>query len=396
MDIFKRSFLNLLRAAGRTITVVVLLAVCLGLGLSMFEENATAASQLGAVSGKLGTGIIVTPAGYAGLASGDAILPQSAIAKLNGLAHVALVQSSLLASYAGNVNLKAGSPAHNLNGPAEKATPVQDIGVLGLDPSVANPLLIGPNGYMKVTMVNGTYFTAADANSDVMIIGQALAVANHLEIGSTIDFYGVPVQVIGIYSTGVTDNRIIMPIAIVQRLYKLPGANNIILVADNVNNVNTVVQEIRTIFDSNTADVLTATSVYDSIHSDLVNAISASKSGMIVTFTVTALVISLAMFLVMRQRMREIGILKAIGASTRRIELGFGIETLLMCLASAVLGTGLAVIFVRKGLVGIDTIISPDIFLVAIGVMVVLALISSIVPIWYIARVSPAEVLRNE
>jgi len=56
----------------------------------------------------------------------------------------------------------------------------------------------------------------------------------------------------------------------------------------------------------------------------------------------------------------------------------------------------LAVIFVRKGLVGIDTIISPDIFLVAIGVMVVLALISSIVPIWYIARVSPAEVLRNE
>ena len=35
---------------------------------------------------------------------------------------------------------------------------------------------------------------------------------------------------------------------------------------------------------------------------------------------------------VMRQRVREIGILKAIGASNPRIGLGFGIKTLLMCL----------------------------------------------------------------
>ena len=396
MDTLKRSFFNLLRSPARTIVVVIMLAVCLGLGLSMFAANNSATSQLGAVSGKIGTGIIVTPAGYDGLASGDVILPQAAIANLNALAHVVSVQLSLSVRYTGSALLKAGSPSFNLNGPAERATPVQDISVSGLDPSIADPLLIGPNGYMKITMVEGTYFTADDINSDVMIIGQALAEANHLEIGSTIDFHGVPVQVIGIYNTGVIDNRLIMPIATVQRLYELPGANHIILVADNVSNVNTVVQEIRTVFDSNTADVLTATSVYDNIHSDLVNAIRASKVGMTVTFFVAAAVILLAMFLVLRQRVREIGILKAIGASNRLIGLGFGLETLLMCLVSAVLGTGLAVIFVAKGLVGIDISISPDIFLIAIGIMIVLALISSIVPIWYIARVSPAEVLRNE
>jgi putative ABC transport system permease protein len=338
----------------------------------------------------------VTPAGYEGLPSGDVILPQAAIAKLSELAHVVSVQPSLSVRYAGSALLKAASPVHNLNGPAEKATPVQDISVMGLDPSIANPLLMGPNGYMKITMVDGTYFTADNTNSDVMVVGQALAEANNLEIGSTIDFHGVPVKVIGIYNTGVIDNRMIMPIATVQRIYELPGANTIMLVADNVNNVNTIVQEIRTVFDSNTADVLTATSVYDNIHSDLVNAIRASKAGMLATSIVAAIVILLAVFLVMRQRVREIGILKAIGASNRRIGLGFGIETLLMCLASAVLGMGLAIIFVKKGLVGIDTNISPDIFLVAIGVMVALALISSIIPVWYIARVSPAEVLRNE
>jgi putative ABC transport system permease protein len=396
MDIFKRSSFNLLRSPGRTAVVVVILAVCLGLGLSMFAANNSAASQLGAVSGKIGTGIIVTPAGYEGLPSGDVILPQAAIAKLLELAHIVSIQPSLSVRYTGSALLKAASPTYHLNGPAEKATPVQDISVMGLDPSIANPLLMGPNGYMKITMVDGTYFTADNTNSDVMIVGQALAEANNLEIGSTIDFHGVPVQVIGIYNTGVIDNRMIMPIATVQRLYELPGANTIILVADNVNNVNTIVQEIRTVFDSNTADVLTATSQYYNIHSDLVNAIRASKAGMTVTFIVGAAVILLAMFLVMRQRVREIGIMKAIGASNSLIGLGFGIETLLTCLASAVLGTGLAVIFVQKGLVGIDTNISPDIFLIAIGVMIALALISSFVPIWIIARVSPAEVLRNE
>ncbi len=396
MDILKRSFFNLLRSPGRTVVVVVILAVCLGLGLSMFAANNSAASQLGAVGSKIGTGIIVTPAGYEGLPSGDVILPQAAIAKLNDLAHVISVQPALFVRYTGSVLLKAAGPTHHLNGPPERATPVEDVSVAGIDPAIANPLLMGPNGYMKITLVNGTYFTAGDTNSDVMIVGQALAEANHLRIGSTIDFNNVPVLVIGIYNTGVIDNRMIMPIATVQRLYKLPGANTVILVADNVNNVGSIVQEIRNVFDASTADVITATSEYYNIHSDLVDAMRASKVGMLATFVVAASVILLAMFLVIRQRVREIGILKAIGASNRRIGLGFGIETLLMCLASAVLGTGLAVIFVKKGLSGIDTSISPDIFLIAIGVMVALALFSSIVPIWYIVRVSPAEVLRNE
>jgi putative ABC transport system permease protein len=396
MDIFKRSFLNLLRSPGRTAVVMVLLAVCLGLGLSMFAENQSAAAQLGAVSGKIGTGIIVTPAGYAGVTSGDVMLPQAAIARLYSLVHVVSVQPALFVRYTGSDLLRAASAVYHPNGPAERSAPVQDLSVMGLEPSIANPLLVGPNGYMKVTLVAGTYFTAADTHADVVIVGQALAEANHLEIGSVLHFHGVPVQVIGIYTTGVLDNRMILPLATVQRLYKLAGANTVILVADNVNNVDTVVQEIRTVFDENTADVLTATSVYDNIHSDLVNALRASKVGMLMTITVAAVVILLAMILVMRQRVREIGILKAIGASNRRIGLGFGIETLLMCLASAGLGAGLAVIFVKKGLAGIDTQLSPDIFLIAIGVMVALALFSSIVPIWTIARVSPAEVLRNE
>ncbi len=121
LDTFIRSFLNLLRSPGRTAVVMAILAVCLGLGLSMFTANQSASGQLGAVSGKIGTGIIVTPAGYAGLPSGDVILPQAAIAKLSALAHVVSVQPSLTVRYTGSALLKAANPTYRLNGPPERA-----------------------------------------------------------------------------------------------------------------------------------------------------------------------------------------------------------------------------------------------------------------------------------
>jgi putative ABC transport system permease protein len=305
------------------------------------------------------------------------------------------------------------------------------ISVTGLDPSVTNPTLMGGG---TITMVDGTYFTSDATDTDVMVVGQSLAEANNLKIGDMVDIEGTQVEIIGIFSSGqlLGDNTIIMPIATVQNLYDLQGASDVTVVADNVNNVDTVVKEIRTIFDANTADVVTAQDQYNSINSSIINAASSSQTGMIVSFIVAAAVILLSILLVVRQRVREIGILKAIGASNGRIGVQFAIETLLVTLVAAVVGTGLTFVMAQKvanlfnsssspgtgsgpisvggggsGVVsfngttatsigGIHIVISPEIFLIALGVGLVLALIASIVPVWYIARVRPAEVLRNE
>jgi putative ABC transport system permease protein len=139
-------------------------------------------------------------------------------------------------------------------------------------------------------------------------------------------------------------------------------------------------------------------------------------------------VVLLAVLLVVRQRVREIGIFKAIGASNWRIALQFGIETLLISVIAAIVGTGLTFVFAQKvadmftsnnstqpggftgrgggfgggfqvisgNIGGVHVVISPVVFLIALGAGVALALVASIVPVWYIARVRPAEVLRNE
>ena len=395
MSLIKRSLLSLLRSPARTIVVIVILAISLGLGLTMFEVHNAITNQLGAISGKIGTDIFVSPAGYEGISSGNVILDQSDISKLKDLAHVISVQSSLQVAYSGNTAIKIASPNYPDSGPVV-AHPVQELSLMGLDPAIANPILRLRGGDAEMTIVDGTYFTTENTNADVMVVGQALAEQNNFQLGSTVDVVGTPVKVIGIYTTGQTDNMMLMPIATVQLLYNLPGSNGVTVIADNVNNVDTVVREIETIF-PNTPDVFTAISDYIRINPDIIGALNTSRTGMIVTFIVAAAVILLAMFLIVRQRIREIGIIKAIGGSNWRIGLGFGIETLIICLVSAAVGIGLTFVFINKVTNEVQAVgISPGTFLVAVGAAVTLALLASVTPVWYIGRVRPAEVLRNE
>jgi putative ABC transport system permease protein len=396
LNIIKRSLINLVRSPGRTAVVTVLLAISLGLGLTMFEVYDVASNQLRAISGEIGTDIFVSVAGYEGPTGGNLILAQADIAKLKDLAHVISAQPSLEVAYSGNTSIKTASPVYPETGRV-KVQPVQSLSLMGLDPAIANPILRLRGGNVKMATVAGTYFTVENIDANVMVIGQALAEANSFQVGSTIDVKGTPVKVIGIYSTGQTDNRMIMPITTVQRLYNLQGANGVAVVADDVNNVDDVVHEISAALGANNADIFTATSDYFRINPDIINASNASQMGMIVTFIVAAAVILLAVFLVVRQRVREIGVLKAIGASNWRIGLVFGLETLIVSLVAAFAGVGLTFIFARKITPGdIAAIISPETFLVATVVAVTLALVASVIPVWYIGRVKPAEVLRNE
>ncbi len=438
MGLLKRSFLNLIRSPGRTGAFVAILAVSLGLALTMYEVHGATAGQLGNIGAQIGTDITVRPAGSFGTASSGSTLLQTDVNKLKTLEHVISVESSTTTNYAGTV-LTAAVPTSLPGGinaqPAPVGTTVptraftfrMGIQVSGLDPADATPTLMGGG---TISMVSGTYFTPDQSDADVMVVGQSLAKANNLQVGSKVDIEGTQVEVIGVYSSGQMfgDNMLIMPISTVQRLYNLDGVTTAVVSADDVSNVDAVATEIRTVFDANTADVVTATDEYNRIGSSVTNAASSSQTGMIVSFIVAAAVVLLAVLLVVRQRVREIGIFKAIGASNWRIGLQFGIETLLISLVAAVVGTGITFIFAQKvadmftsnnstqtgrfpgggsgfgggmqvisgNIGGIHVVVSPVVLLIALGAGVGLALIASIVPVWYIARVRPAEVLRNE
>ncbi|MBN2099014.1 MAG: FtsX-like permease family protein, partial [Dehalococcoidia bacterium] len=191
-------------------------------------------------------------------------------------------------------------------------------------------------------------------------------------------------------------------------------------------NVDAVVEDIREIFDEETADVTTAQDTYERIGSSVSSAESTSNIGMIVAFVVAGVVVLFSVVLMIRQRVKEIGILKAIGASNWRIGLQFSLETLAVSVVAAIIGAlityplaqkvadlmtggdpsgpvggfggGRGGMFAEVGgsIGGLDVAVSPTVFLYALAIAAGLAILASVLPAWYISRVRPAEVLRNE
>jgi putative ABC transport system permease protein len=430
---------------------MVILAVSLGLALIMFEVHAASASQLSKISGNVGNDITVRPAGSSGFGGGggggdSAPLPQAQVDQLSSLPHIKVVQETVSTSYTGT-ELVSGISFTSSGSFFGNATPVEvpnsavsgtprfgAITVMGVSPTGAAPALTGGG---TMTMESGSYFTADDVNADVAIVGQTLATANNLSVGSEITIGTDQVQVIGIYTTGEQfgDNMIVMPIESVQRLYSINGATTVTVTADSAGDVNIVATELRGIWDSTVADVVTAQQEFSAISGSITSANSSSQTGMVISFIVAAVVVLASVILVIRQRIREIGIMKAIGASNGQIGFQFGLETTMITVVATVFGILLSLLFGQQianlftssggstrtvtgagGLArggtavfgggggrifagsigGIHVAISPEVVIIAFASAIILAIAASVIPVWYIARVRPAEVLRNE
>jgi putative ABC transport system permease protein len=435
MSLIRRAVLNLVRSPLRTVAITLLLAVSIGLALIMATVHGATQNQLGSISGEIGTGITIQSAGSYGPMGGGEPLAQEDIDKLSDIDHVASVQASVQTQYTGD-SLDSAVDAGSLGGRGGGAgvpggsSPGgfrMGIMVMGFDAAAENPELMGGS---TMEIVKGSYFTSNDA--DVMLVGQDLAEKNSLEIGSVVDIEGTSVEVIGIYdsSTVFGNNMLIMPITTTERLFELDGVTSVTVEADDVNNVDEVVDSIREVLPEDVADITTAKDMYERINGSVTNAESTSYIGMIVAFVVAGVVVLFSVVLMIRQRVKEIGILKAIGASNWRIGLQFSLETLAVSVAGAIIGALITYPLAQKvadlmvgssstssgggpgggfgggpggmfsqvggSIGGLDVAVSPTVFLYALAIAAALAIVASVLPAWFIARVRPAEVLRNE
>jgi len=431
MSMVWRSLRNLFRSPLRTTLMVALLAVSIGLALIMFTVHGATQNQLGSIGTEIGTEITIRSAGSYGPMGGGEPLAQEDVDKLSSITHVDSVQGSVQTQYSGSSLTSAVDPGSlggrfggGFGGGSSSGSFTMPITVMGFSAANESPTLM--NG-TTMEIVEGSYFTSDDA--DVMVVGKDLADKNSLSVGDTVNIEGTQVEVIGIYDSGTVfgNNMLIMPVDAVESLFSIDGVTSVTVVVDNVDNVDAVASDIREIFPTSVADVTTAKDMYERIGTSVTNAGSTSSIGMIVAFVVAGVVVLFSVVLMMRQRVKEIGILKAIGASNWRIGLQFSLETLAVSVGGAIIGalityplaqkvanmmvgstsTGISGggpgggpggIFADVGgrIGGLEVAVSPTVFLYALAIAAALAIVASVLPAWYIARVRPAEVLRNE
>lgn len=448
MNVVTRGIKNATRSPLKSGAIVLMFAVSIALILSMLVARGSVLSKINDLKATTGTGITISPAGIQGGQGGGDPLTTDQVATIKNTANVSSITSTLTDQMiTSDTNLTSSLQLGSF-GQRQARTDTSTTAAAPTDTSRPAPTpRINVTGTTDVNSISTdgsalklTSGSTIDANGTglVALVGSSLATKNSLSTGSTFTAYGQTVTVSGIYSTGNTfeDSGIIMPLSTVQTLTDQAGdVSSVKATVNTSDNVNSTVTALKAAL-GDKADITSEAETAAASVSSLQGIANLTSAGVIGSAAAGALIIILAMFLVVRERRREIGVIKAIGGSSGKVIAQFTIEGLTLTLIGALIGLVLGVFIsgpmttslvsnsqsststtasatgrggggfggaVRGGFSQLNTNVTqvtasltPQIFLAAIGITFLIALLGSAIPAWLTSRVRPAEVLRTE
>ena len=262
---------------------------------------------------------------------------------------------------------------------------------------------------------------------DVAMVSTGMARKNGLKVGSTFTAYGKTLTVAAIFRTDnqSADNTVVTSLPLLQRLTGDTGqVSTAVVTVASLSELPATTSAIERLLGPRASVVSNLTDASKAIGDlDSVKGIALySLAGAVGAATVILL---LVMVLIVRERKREIGILKAIGASNGAIMAQFTSEALTFTLLGLVVGLVAGIIAASpvtstlvsnsgassaaggaglfrapspflSHLTGINAQVGWGVILGALIAAVVVAVLASAATTWMIGRIRPAEVLRSE
>jgi putative ABC transport system permease protein len=174
----------------------------------------------------------------------------------------------------------------------------------------------------------------------VALVGATMASKNDLKVGSTFTAYGKTITVVGIYNAGSTfaNADVLMPLATVQKLASATGEiTNATVVVNNVNNVSSVVKAINAKIGTK-ADVTSTQATTEASLAPLNSVKTISTYTLFGAVIGAAIILLLSMLMIVRERRREVGVLKALGAPNKSIIAQFIAESTTFTVLGAIVG----------------------------------------------------------
>ncbi len=397
MSSIQRGLRNLFRNKVRTTVVLLLLSVVIGLFAVMVQATFHTQKQLEGLQASVRTLIEMREAGAFGTGGFGGDRPLGAdyfsiqtlemvkripharhVTKIDEYVHTPQIDPTKGNAYAMVIGLKPGAPMR----------------------------AIGEVDYENAKIIAGRGLDEKDASENVAVVGRLYAkervgVAGKMSAsaldGQKITLNGEPLQIVGIYATGndFGDNHVFVPLETFRRIFK-PGdkLSKIRVTVDSVANVEAVATDLKGIPG---VDVVTAAEQVSTAKTTLGSMTVTTLYGSVLLFIIGGVLVVFVMVLTTRERIREIGTLKALGASNLEITKQFLAEVAALILIAglgAVLVAALSLEILQRTL-GLTTTLDRNTFLLIILGGFAFASIGSLYPIIKGVRLSLVEAMKN-
>lgn len=470
MSVLARSVGNAFRNKVRTAAVVAVLAVAIGLALSMLVANQAVAGKVAELNASMGTVLTVNPAGGQGFEGGGEPLTAAQAATAAAVPNVSNVVGTK-ALRLSNATAAAGQASGRPGGPGgQSATTVTtnltaaiDPGTLGgrnqastgtgadstgqAAPAFSLPITAtGIGAEVDATgkalqLTQGAGLGDYNAATTNALLGTTLAEKNGLSVGSTFTIKDQTFTVAGLFDAGTAfgNNALYVTLPTAQTIAALPGElSTMIVTVNTMDNVDAAKTALQAALGSNKADVTQAQPNLETAVSSLGSFKNISFIAFVAALGTAGLIILLIMVMLVRERRREIGVLKAIGAPNRTIGLQFVLEALVLVALGSVVGaavasfasSGIATALISSNsssataaptgqrgpggggfpgggtdgpfgganqlLTSVTASASPGVIAIGIAAVFGVAIIGALVPALLTARIRPIEVLRGE
>lgn len=330
MHNLRRGFRNIWRSKMRTVTVALLVGVTMSLAVTMMAINGAVAEQLGSIEATVGTELEIRPAGTFGNFGRGEPLYEDDIAGIEGLPYITAISPVVAYQHMPRMSAFGGREAM-----AEVIR--QRMVVMGVVPGQGLRLIGGGTA----TLVEGRLFEESDDGKNVAIVGVTYAEDRELVLGDTFLIDETEYEIIGLAEgeNRFANTTVFLTLSSTQQAFDMEGQlSQVYVTVDTMSNVEKTITSIKELVGEN-ADVYSqgeATLARVSQSMDLVR--GTTSVGLWLALATCGLVIFFTMLLTVRERQREIGVLKAIGSSNMDLLSGFAWEATALAVIGAVVG----------------------------------------------------------
>ena len=306
-------------------------------------------------------------------------------------------------------------------------------GVKAVIPQINSQSIIKSNGLAKGVLAdgispenvkNGLNLKIVEGNDNIaelnsVLVGEQLAIEMNLQVGKEISLVSaenkeIKLIVRGIFKTGFLDydsNLAIVPLKTMQILSEQGESATVIgIKVEQPQKVENVLNQVKNVVNRDEYGVIS----WKTINQNLLKAVQFEKFVLIAILSlllvIASFAVSVILNMIVREKIKDIGILKSIGYTNKNVRRIFTIEGLIIGVFGMVLASGLSPLvliglkilfkeYMKGGTYYLEELplyISQKELLIIYGVTFVVVFLSTIFPAARAARLKPVEALKYE